>query len=189
MNETAETILDIAQNLIQSRGFNAFSYADIAKEIGIKTASIHYHFPSKSDLVRNLVERYRSSILTSLKQIELSNSTAHEKLRSFLDLYLDKLHEEQTCLCVMLASDIHTLASEVQIEIKGFIAENEGWLATVLRGGRNDGSLKIDGNVELKAKLFFSTVQGALLLSKALNSGERFMAISQELVNSYSPRT
>jgi len=50
LSDTAERILDIAQDLIQRRGFNAFSYHDIAAPMGIRKASIHYHFPSKADL-------------------------------------------------------------------------------------------------------------------------------------------
>ena len=47
---TYNQILELANKYIQKVGFNAFSYSDLANEIGIKKASIHYHFPSKTDL-------------------------------------------------------------------------------------------------------------------------------------------
>ena len=46
---TADRILDIAERLVQTRGFNRFSYADIAAELGITTASVHYHFPARAN--------------------------------------------------------------------------------------------------------------------------------------------
>ena len=59
-SETAEQILDLAETLIQTRGYSAFSYQDIADSLGIRKASIHYHFPSKSDLGVAVVDRYMS---------------------------------------------------------------------------------------------------------------------------------
>ena len=42
-----DQILDLAQSLIQTRGYNAMSYRHLADEIGIKTSSIHYTSPQK----------------------------------------------------------------------------------------------------------------------------------------------
>lgn len=52
---TAQRILDTAQDLIRHRGYSAFSYADIADRVGIRKASIHYHFAAKEDLVLSLI--------------------------------------------------------------------------------------------------------------------------------------
>ena len=54
---TAELILDAAQRRAQTRGFNGFSYADIAAELDVTTASIHYHFSSKAELGATLIDR------------------------------------------------------------------------------------------------------------------------------------
>ena len=75
-NSTRERILDSAQALAQARGFNAFSYADIATELGVKKASIHYHFPSKQNLETQLLERYRESFAEQLRSIESRLDTA-----------------------------------------------------------------------------------------------------------------
>ena len=53
---TANRILDVAERLVQLRGYNAFSYADVAKAVGIRKASLHYHFATKGDLGLALVE-------------------------------------------------------------------------------------------------------------------------------------
>ena len=70
---TATRILDVAEGLAQTRGFNGFSYADIAAEIGITKASLHYHFPSKADLGRALVRRYTERFMDALDAIEASD--------------------------------------------------------------------------------------------------------------------
>lgn len=181
---TSEQILDLAQEYIQQRGFNAFSYADIAREIGIKTASIHYHFPSKNDLGRALIERYTNSFADSLAKIDSQNDTALNSLKAFGNMYFEILQDEKICLCGMLATDFETLSDEMKTAIRSFLAQNEAWLARVFRKGRNDGSFNSDGNVEARAKMFHSGIQGALLTSKAMGSEERFVVIVQELLKS-----
>ena len=186
MNETAQQILNIAESLIMQRGFNAFSYADIAKEIGIKTASIHYHFPTKSDLGKSLVDRYHSVFFENLKHVDEANAHPVRKLDAFLDLYLETLDDGQICLCSMLASDIVTLPEAVRLAVKRFFVENEAWLAGVFREGRNDQTLNAGGNAEMNAKHFYSVVQGAMLISRVMNSEERFITLAQDLLNSVS---
>ena len=68
---TSQLILDIAQRLVQTRGFNAFSYADIARALSVSTASLHYHFASKSDLGVRLIQRYEDSFERTLGVIDL----------------------------------------------------------------------------------------------------------------------
>lgn len=184
MSDTSEQILDIAQEFVQLRGFNAFSYADISREIGIKTASIHYHFPSKSELGKSLVVRYKNFFSKALADIDLQGGSAVDKLRAFGDMYFQILQDDKICLCGMLATEIETLTDGMQTEIRDFIAQNENWLARVFREGRNDGSIKSEGNVEIRAKMFHAGVQGAMVTAKAMGSEERFVVIMQELVKS-----
>src|SRR5438270_2938070 len=84
---TAQRILDIAERLVQTRGFNNFSYADIAKELGITTASLHYHFRGKAELGQALVARYARRFGESLIQIDREIPSAPAKLEAYADLY------------------------------------------------------------------------------------------------------
>jgi TetR/AcrR family transcriptional regulator, transcriptional repressor for nem operon len=183
MAGTSDQIMDIAQEFIQLRGFNAFSYADIAREIGIKTASIHYHFPSKSDLGRALVERYAGQFDQMLTKIDAEVNAASDKLKAFTNLYFEILQDNRICLCGMLATETESLSEEMREAIRDFFVQNESWLARVFREGRNEGSFKTGGNVESRAKMFHGTVQGALITAKAMGSEERFVIIVQELMN------
>src|ERR1700745_3860045 len=89
---TAQRILDIAERLVQVRGFNNFSYADIADELGITKASLHYHFPGKAELGQALITRYADRFADALDEINRDLPDAHAKLEAYVRLYADVLH-------------------------------------------------------------------------------------------------
>src|SRR5438445_2152436 len=84
---TSEHALDIAERLVQTRGFNNFSYADIAKELGITTASLHYHFRGKAELGQALVTRYAERFGEALERIDRDTLDALGKLEAYARLY------------------------------------------------------------------------------------------------------
>ena len=89
--DTAERILDVAERLVQTQGFNGFSYADISDELGVTKASLHYHFATKADLGSALITRYGSAFRRALDEIDASGADAREKLRRYAGLYADVL--------------------------------------------------------------------------------------------------
>src|SRR5687768_3859259 len=92
--QTADQILDVAEPLIQTRGFNGFSYADIAADLGITKASLHYHFRTKADLGQRLIARYSENFQAALRGIEEAGVSAPEKLVHYVRLYTDVLRGE-----------------------------------------------------------------------------------------------
>src|SRR5258708_16711749 len=118
---TAEAILDIAQRLIQMRGYNGFSFKDIATSLGIRTASIHYHFPSKADLGVSLTLRYRERFMAELRDICLKESAPPTQLRRFAKLFQSTFEmDSRLCLCGMLSAEIATLPEQVAAEVEVF---------------------------------------------------------------------
>src|ERR1700694_5969609 len=103
--DTSGRILDVAERLVQTRGFNGFSYADVAAALRVTKASLHYHFPSKADLGRSLITRYQQGFLSLLEGLDRSGAGAREKLRRYAKIYADVLRDDRMCLCGMLASD------------------------------------------------------------------------------------
>lgn len=186
---TATQILDVAQQLIQARGYNGFSYADIAAAVGIKKASIHYYFPSKSDLCRTVIRRHRLTFAAQLAQIDGHSSDAAQKLKAYLQLYADIQHvPELVCVCGMLAADVQSLPSTVHLEVQGFFTDNEAWLTNVIAQGVQVGVLHIAGSVagsesaQQEAQLLVAGVQGALLVARSFNESSRFQQIAQRLL-------
>lgn len=165
---TAERVLDVAQELAQSRGYNAFSYADLAEALGIRKASIHHHFPSKGDLARALVARYRRQAAALLAQIDAEHDDPVRKLERYVALDEELLADgTRICLCGMFASDVLTLPDETRTEVNGFFADHETWLAGVLCDGQAQGRLRFAGSPDAEAQLIVATLQGAMLVARS----------------------
>ena len=63
---TREALIRTAEQLMRTRGYSAFSYADLSESVGIRKASIHHHFPTKEDLGKALVEEYIERVRVEL---------------------------------------------------------------------------------------------------------------------------
>ena len=163
---TAQKILDVARSMVRKRGYSAFSYADISQEIGIRKASIHYHFPSKDDLIRELVKQYRENLARKCSYIEQQGNTPQKQLQEFVSLYRDGLQDNQICLCGMLTADFAILSSEIQAEIKSFFAVTESWLVKLLQRGCEANAWQCNQSLEMEAKAILSMLQGAQLLAR-----------------------
>ena len=124
--DTSQRILDTAERLVQTRGFNGFSYADIATTLGVTKASLHYHFPAKAELGHRLIERYEKNFLAALETIDQTSTTAREKLKRYAQIYADVLRNNRMCLCGMLAAEYAKKAEgnggRGSISIVGFYA-------------------------------------------------------------------
>src|SRR2546421_886494 len=140
--DTPQRILDVAERLVQTRGFNGFSYADIAQTFKVTRASLHYHFPAKADLGARLIERYERNFLAALGRIDEQADKAPEKLRRYAAIYEDVLRDNRMCLCGMLAAEFATLPKPMKDEMRHYFDANERWLAGVLQQGKKDGTLK-----------------------------------------------
>lgn len=174
--------MDAAQRMVQTRGYNAFSYADISAQVGIRKASIHYHFPSKKDLGRELVARYRAAFRDKLDLIDIETDDSRRRLKSYAQLYLDALRDDdRMCLCGMLASDITTLPEEVRREVVNFFADNEAWLTRVLDEGRQAQVLSFRGPAKSEAQFFLSGLQGGMLVARTYGDETRFRTIARKL--------
>ena len=182
---TRAKILDTAERLVRTRGFNGFSYADIAIAVGVKKASLHHHFPTKMDLGLALIERFSSAVLGYLEQIDQSGAGSLTKLRDYAQIYEQSFHENQMCLCGMLAAEHETISKDMHEAIAGYFQKQEAWLERVLDEGREGGELAFSGSAGEHARLIVSHFQGALLVAKSLGSLERIAAASSHLIASY----
>ena len=182
--DTSQRILDIAERLVQTRGFNGFSYADIAEALDVTKASLHYHFPSKADLGKRLIERYEEAFLAALKTIEATGAAARDKLKRYARIYADVLRDNRMCLCGMLASDYATLPKPMKEEVKHFFDENEQWLAAVLEQGRKAGKLQFKGSALELARIIVGSLEGAMMLARSYGDASRFDAAAERLIGS-----
>ncbi len=172
-------ILDCAQALIQTRGYNGFSYADIASAVGIRKASIHHHFPTKVDLAVAVVERYRDAFNMCLLNISTQENWLI-KIRLYAELYQDVLNEDKLCLCGMLASDMETLPDEVKKVVRGFLLDNADWLTEVLLSNYPKFSKE---RLLYIAWQIINVLQGGIMMARILHDPIIFSASCEEMMS------
>ncbi|HEX7267502.1 MAG TPA: TetR/AcrR family transcriptional regulator [Streptosporangiaceae bacterium] len=187
--DTATRILDVAERLAQVRGFNGFSYADIAAELGITKAALHYHFASKADLGEALIDRYAARFSDALAAIDAAASAPPAKLRGYAELYADVLRNQRMCLCGMLAAEYPTLPGAMRASVVSFFDDNETWLQQVLEEGRGDGSLQFSGSTRDVARMIISCLEGAMLVTRPYGDIPRFQDAAANLVAGLTSQT
>jgi TetR/AcrR family transcriptional regulator, transcriptional repressor for nem operon len=181
-NTTSERILDTAERLLQMRGFNGFSYADVAAELDITKASLHYHFRGKAELGKALIDRYGERFGDALHEIAARPAGALARLNAYADLYAGVMDDERMCLCGMLAAEYRTLPDDMQQAVVDFFDANEAWLDRVLREGRKKGELAFTGSAREVARAMIGALEGALLTSRPYSDPKRFRATAREMV-------
>ncbi len=179
---TRSRILDAGERLVQVRGFNGFSYADVAAELSLTKASLHYHFPSKAELGEALIARYAERFVKALAAIDASVTPAPAKLDAYASLYAEVLREERMCLCGMLAAEYQTLPDPIRDAVVAFLDDNEAWLALVLEQGREDGSLRFSNTPADTARSIVSGLEGAMLVARPYGAIERFETAAAQLL-------
>jgi TetR/AcrR family transcriptional repressor of nem operon len=166
--DTKTRLLDAAQRLVQRRGHNGYSFRNLSQEVGIRTASVHYYFPTKTDLAVALVRRYRKELDEAMADIAVRKDSLVDRLDSTVRLYTDTLsNESRICLCAALAGEYLSLPRPVRIELQALIADGEKWIARLLTEGRARGEIAKDRDPFCLARLWYAALQGALLVSRA----------------------
>jgi TetR/AcrR family transcriptional repressor of nem operon len=182
--DTPSRILDIAERLAQVRGFNGFSYADVASELKITKASLHYHFSGKAELGDALIARYAARFADALEAIDKRGGDAPAKLEAYAAIYADVLRDRRMCLCGMLAAEYDTLPKPMREAIIGFFDANEAWLTRVLEQGQEEGSLRLTGSATDEARTIVSGLEGALLIARPYGDIARFEVAATRLLTS-----
>jgi TetR/AcrR family transcriptional repressor of nem operon len=183
-SDTRTLILDVAQDLIQRRGANAMSYQDLSEAVGIRKASVHYHFPTKQDLIDALIERYHRYFLGLVDRVVAEESDPARMLDRYIGLFEATLREgnhDKACLCGMLGAELASLGDEAVRGIRRFFKANQDRLAVILQRGRDEDVFRFSGDSSALAGLIFAALEGAILLVRAEGGVKRFRALTDEL--------
>ena len=179
---TRVQILDISERLVQTRGFNSFSYGDVATELGVTRASLHHYFPGKAELGEALIGRYSERFTAELERLDAEQLRPLAKLAGYAALYADVLREDRMCLCGMLAAEYETLPTAMRDAILRFFEHNEAWLRTVMEDGRADRSMGFNGTAEDGAQTLLGGLEGAMLVARPYGDVTRFEAAATRLI-------
>lgn len=180
--DTPTRILDVAERMVQRRGFNGFSYADVASELHVSRASLHYHFAGKAELGEALIERYARGFSEALDEVDRRVPDAPAKLSAYAELYADVLRRERMCLCGMLAAEYETLPQPMRASVIRFFDDNEAWVQRVLEQGEREHTLRVEGATAEVARAIVSALEGAMLVARPTGDIGRFQATVDRLL-------
>jgi len=189
LTSTSDEILASARVLIMNGGYNGFSYADIAETVGIRKASIHHHFPSKVDLVRTLVKRYREDAEAGFNGLEQRVSDPLELLKVYAGHWAQCIEDASRpfCVCALLASELPALPKDVASEVQGFFRFLSKWIVSVMDRGLRDGSLKLTSAPKIEGEAFLAKIHGAMLSARVYGSPEVFAMVLNAEIERLSP--
>lgn len=159
-----EAIIQEADTLIRQKGYNAFSFYDISDAVGIKTASVHYHFPAKADLGTAVIDQHIENLNQVIGRYE--HKSPVQKLDRFFLIYTNIQKENKVCLVGALATDFNTLDAKVQEKLKIFSALMLDWVSGFLEEGRDEGLFEFDIPSRTKAVMIISNMLAIVQLSR-----------------------
>jgi len=179
MNDTALKLLDEARQLIMRKGYNGFSYADLAARLEIRKPSIHHHFPTKADLVVAVVEQSRALIRAQTESLDSEAPKAVDQLKRYTGYWERCIADESApfCLAGVLAAELPSLPDDVARAVRAHFAELAGWLTRVLALGVEQGTIRLAQSPEAEAEVFLAGVYGAMLAARAFDDPQRFTLV------------
>jgi TetR/AcrR family transcriptional repressor of nem operon len=180
-SDKAVAILNSARVLMMDRGYNGFSFRDVAAEVGIKSASIHYHYATKADLAEATAKAYREAFSGAMDG--LVGLDAPAILRAYGTFFVTTLRDQGgLCLGGVLAADAKTLPDQVRAEVISFFDTQHSWVAEVLRKGQAEGDIRSDLDVDTFAKVFVSGLEGAMMVSRGIRQPQNLETVLEQLI-------
>ena len=190
LSPRATEIAACARSLLATGGYNGFSYADISESVHISKASIHHHFPSKAELVRTVLVRYREEARAGMAALEQQIPDPRAQLEAYAGYWAACIRDGSSsfCICALLAAELPAIPSEVADEVRSHFLDLAAWLASVLARGASQEILFLRTSPEAEAMNFMATVHGAMLSARAYGDPDVFETIVQPLMHRLSSR-
>jgi TetR/AcrR family transcriptional repressor of nem operon len=184
LSPKAAEIVAHARLLLAAGGYNSFSYADISERVGISKASIHHHFPSKAELVRTVVVRYREEARQGMAQLEQHLGDPLAEINAYVEYWSTCILDGTSsfCICAMLAAELPMIPDDVASEVRGHFQDLTAWLTSVLEKGVATKQFQVVDHPAVEAMALMATVHGAMLAARAFGSPDTFRTIVQPTI-------
>lgn len=174
--DTRSLILQEAEFLIRTRGYSAFSYADLSERVAITKASVHYYFPTKEELIVVLVREYIERFVATLARIKQQHAGPGARLRAYANLFLDGFEKGMLPLCGALSAERSALPAAMHPTVQDFFQIHLDWLGGVLEEGLAAGALRPTVAPDQVALLLLSTLEGGTFVGWALSQKAAILA-------------
>lgn len=177
MSEMRDKIIAAASAVVQQHGYNGLSFRELAKDVGIKSASIHYHFPTKGELGSALARKYSEDANALFESFLTDIPEPLSRLRSYTKVFRFALERNnRMCLCGIMGAEYDELPDAVKVEIGAFADMNIAWLTKVLIELDPDHAMA--GN---RASAIYAAVIGAQLVARSLND----ISLFDQVIDAY----
>ena len=186
MSVTREKILELGENLIRSKGYNAFSYQDISSELGIKNAAVHYYFPSKENLGTSIVKTNIQRFEEMIDNMHSRGFDEMQQLETFIKIYIKSHREQKLCIVGSLGPDFNTLSETTKTELKRMTEIILSWLSGILISGREKQIFSFKEDPANKAMVILSSLVASLQLARILDKLD-YKGISQTITDDLKP--
>jgi TetR/AcrR family transcriptional regulator, transcriptional repressor for nem operon len=186
MSVTREKIIELGENLIRTKGYNAFSYQDISSELGVKNAAVHYYFPSKENLGTSIVKTNTQRFEEMIENMRSLGFDEWHQLETFIKIYTKSNREQKLCIVGSLGPDYNTLSDSTRAELKRMTELIIDWLTATLASGREKKIFSFGENPKIKAFLILSTLVASLQLTRFLDKME-YKNICQAIIEDLKP--
>ncbi len=138
--DTQQAFIDVARRLFAERGYNGTSIADIAKEMGLTTASLYYYVSGKQELLLRVLEAGISRFLTRLEEITQTDAPPREKLRLAVENHLHFVLEKPEAVGVFLREK-RFLSPESKAEYEAQLNRYDKLFAALLTSCMDAGAI------------------------------------------------
>jgi TetR/AcrR family transcriptional repressor of nem operon len=163
--------MDAAERHIRVGGYDAFSFRDLAAEVGVKSSSVHYHFPTKEKLAAEVIHRYTTRVAEFVDGLFESQP---DPVKVMTKAFGTPVHSsERLCPCVVLGAAIFDLPAEVSAEVRGYYRM---WF----------DKLAARGLPEAKASVIMSTLLGAQMLAAVFDDVNRYDDAAQDVLREHA---
>lgn len=179
-SDTRQRIMTAARLTVQDRGYGGLSFRELAKDVGIKSASIHHYFPTKGELGGALAERYTSDFAEYLDGLLAEGLGQETCIRKYTEVFRNTLrNENRMCLGGIMAAEHKELPVEVRAEVVKFSEMNVRWLIKVLSLGK---TARVAAKAtQRRALAIFAAIEGAQLVARSRGD----VAVYDEIVEAY----
>lgn len=165
---TRGMLIGIAEDLLRTKGYAAFSYADLAKVVGIKKASIHHHFPTKEDLGVTIASESIARLQEKLAHIASQYSDVLSRIEAYFDIFKTSGDKGLLPLCGALAAEMTVLPPRLQEKTQQFFDLQLKWLGKILDEGKSRGEVASNSDSRKMAFLLLSVLEGASFINWVL---------------------
>jgi len=180
---TASRVMDVAEALIQQRGYGGFSFDDVAQAIGIRKPSVHHHFRTKADLVAALAHRYTERFESALAAIDVARRDPLARLRAYVRLFATTYAQDgRLCVCGMLGAEADALPADVADAVAAFFRLNLDWLTAAFRDAQQTGRVAATQRPAALAELMLASLEGAMVVGRGARAGVGPDAVGKALL-------